>query len=129
MLSNYLPLLLLSSTFASTHQKIQHRAIKASTSPNPADSFIRSIPSGQVISNCKNSGDFALTFDDGVNSQSTVAIYLRSRNAHGSFFVNINNFACTCSYSSSVYVLNSEAHKCYVRYLRSWRCQRFNCPI
>lgn len=96
-------LLLLSSTSlatshnkleARTHQKLNAITIKPKVAVSTADNFKKSIPSGQIISNCVEPLSFALTFDDGVSPSSIIPKYLESRNALGSFFVNGNNFNC-----------------------------------
>ncbi|BGP19962.1 hypothetical protein JCM10213_006739 [Rhodosporidiobolus nylandii] len=48
-----------------------------------------------VVTRCKNDGDFALTFDDGVYTYGKeVASYLTNNDIKGTFFVNGNNWAC-----------------------------------
>jgi peptidoglycan/xylan/chitin deacetylase (PgdA/CDA1 family) len=48
-----------------------------------------------VYTSCKNSGQFALTFDDGpVGYGAEIASYLESKGARGTFFVNGYNYGC-----------------------------------
>lgn len=51
--------------------------------------------SNQVITTCKESGTFALTFDDGPYIyENELSDFLISRGVHGTFFVNGYNYDC-----------------------------------
>jgi len=48
-----------------------------------------------VVNNCYNSGQVALTFDDGPNNrEGDIANALNSVGAKGTFFFNGNNYGC-----------------------------------
>lgn len=50
---------------------------------------------GQIIKTCKNTGTFALTFDDGPYIyEDQLSDFLISHKIHGTFFVNGYNFDC-----------------------------------
>ncbi|KAH9821207.1 family 4 carbohydrate esterase [Melampsora americana] len=55
----------------------------------------RSATSSKVISTCRDSGTFALTFDDGPYIyENEVSDFLSSRGIHGTFFINGYNYDC-----------------------------------
>ncbi|KAI9634618.1 carbohydrate deacetylase [Dioszegia hungarica] len=64
-----------------------------------------------VVNNCYNSGQVALTFDDGPNNrEGDIANALNSVGAKGTFFFNGNNYGCIYDHAQTLRDLNAQGH-------------------